>query len=89
MWLSIEDQGVVAVERIVAISQTDAAPVRRLLEAVSASQLITLTGGRKRQSAIILDSNHIVLTALTVKEILQKLEGLYENGKVIATTGCR
>lgn len=78
MWLVIEDQGVIAVERIVAVGVVEAAPIRRLLNLTPSSQVIVLTGGQKRQSAVILDSGHIVLTALTVADITRALNRLRE-----------
>jgi regulator of extracellular matrix RemA (YlzA/DUF370 family) len=74
MWLTIEDQGIIAVERIVTVAQVDAAPVRRLLDQIPASKIIVLTGGRKRQSALILDSGHIILTAWPVEKVHQALD---------------
>jgi regulator of extracellular matrix RemA (YlzA/DUF370 family) len=73
-WILIDDQGLIPIERIVTVGQTESAPMRRLLDQVATEQIIILTGGRKRQAAIILDSGHIVLTALPVTTIQKLLE---------------
>lgn len=72
-WLEIRDQGMVKVDRIVAVASTDAAPVRRLLAALPQTKIISLTGGRRRRSVIMLDSDHVVLTALSVRQVRQYL----------------
>ncbi len=81
MWLIIEDFGSVAVERIVSVAQVESAPIRRLLELIPPSQIIVLTGGRRRQSALILDSGHIVLTAWPVGKIYSELQRIELSGK--------
>lgn len=76
MWLIIEDLGSVPVQRIVAVAEVESAPIRRLLELIPPSQIIVLTGGRRRQSALILDSGHIVLTAWHVARVQAELQSI-------------
>jgi regulator of extracellular matrix RemA (YlzA/DUF370 family) len=48
----------------------EAAPMRRLIQATQPSHVVVLTGGRKRQTVLVLDSGHLVISPLTVAEIL-------------------
>lgn len=72
-WLFLEGYGVIAIERIVAVGPAEAAPIRRLLDVTPASHIIVLTAGHRRQSVVVLDSGHIVLTALPVTRLQQLL----------------
>jgi len=67
--LLIDDQGLVIVERIVAVGPAESAPMRRLLAALPLTKVINLTGGQRRQSVLILDSDHVVITPLSVAEV--------------------
>ena len=72
----IENQGLVITQRIVAIGIADSAGARRLLAALPERLVVNLTGGRKRQSLIVLDSGHLVLSALSLDELVQRLDVL-------------
>lgn len=55
----------VASNRVVAIISPDSAPVKRLIqEARDKNILIDATYGRKTRAVLIMDSNHIVLSAI-------------------------
>jgi len=68
-WIVIEDYGIVMAQRVVALGRSDSAPMRRLVEALPLSKVIGMTGGRRRRSVIVLDSGHVVLTALPVARL--------------------
>jgi regulator of extracellular matrix RemA (YlzA/DUF370 family) len=68
-WIRIHDQGLIPADRIVAVGRAESAAARRLLGAVPLERIVGLTAGRRRQSIIILDSGHVVLTGLAVGEI--------------------
>ncbi|MCB8944032.1 MAG: DUF370 domain-containing protein [Ardenticatenaceae bacterium] len=72
-WLRLANEGAVSLARIVAVGQVEAAPIRRLIQAVQPSHVLILTGGRKRQTVLILDSGHLVITALTMTEVLAEI----------------
>ncbi|MBQ7608409.1 MAG: DUF370 domain-containing protein [Desulfovibrionaceae bacterium] len=60
--------------RIAAIVVPGSAPTRRLREdAREAGRLIDATQGRKTRAIIILDSNHIVLSAIQTETLKQRL----------------
>lgn len=63
-------------DRIIAVVEPDSSPVKRLISASKEkSMLIDATQGRKTQSVIIMDSDHIVLSYLTAKNLNDKLNG--------------
>ena len=67
------DNAVVA-ERVVAVVQPLANPVRRLKdEARRHNKLIDATNGRRTRSVIITDSDHVVLSSLEPRRVLQRL----------------
>lgn len=56
---------VVAASRIIAIVAPDSAPVKRLVqEARERSRLIDASHGRRTRAVVVMDSMHIVLSAL-------------------------
>ncbi|MGQ9603409.1 MAG: DUF370 domain-containing protein [bacterium] len=66
---------VVAGNRIVAIINPGSSPVRRLKEqAHKAGKLIDATEGRRTRSIIIMDSDHLILSAVGIDTITARLE---------------
>ncbi len=61
-----------AANRVIAIIGPDSAPIKRLiLDAKEAGRLIDATCGRRTRAVIVMDSSHLVLSALlpdTIKE---------------------
>ena len=61
---------IVAAERIVSIVSPESAPIKRLVqEAKDAKTAIDATYGRRTRSVIIMDSGHIVLSAVQPETI--------------------
>ena len=68
--LNIGFGNTVAAERVVAIVSPNSAPMKRLKdEAKDEKRLIDATHGRRTRSVIIMDSNHIVLSAIQTETI--------------------
>ena len=68
--LNIGYGNVVAAGRVIAVVGPGAAPIRRLREeARKRGKLIDATQGRKTRSVIIVDSDHVVLSALQAETI--------------------
>ncbi len=62
-------------ERIVAVVGPDSAPIKRLVqEARERGALIDASYGRKTQAVLVMDNDHLVLSALTPEEILARAE---------------
>ena len=61
-------------ERIVAILEAKSLPVKRLRDrAVEENRLIDATAGRKMRSLIVIDSGHVVLSALSPQALDDRL----------------
>ena len=61
--------------RIVAVIAAEAAPTKRLRhDAKQTNRLIDATNGRKTRSVIIMDSNHVVLSALDPATLAERME---------------
>ena len=56
----------VSAGRLIAVVSPDSAPIKRMVqEARDRGQLVDATYGRKTQAVLILDNDHLVLSALT------------------------
>lgn len=65
---------IASAEKIVAIIGPDAAPVKRLVQSAKDQGLIVdATCGRKTRAVIIMDSGHIVLSALLPETIAARV----------------
>jgi extracellular matrix regulatory protein A len=79
--LNIGFGSTVVAERVVAIVSPNSAPMKRLKdEARSDNRLIDATHGRRTRSIIVLDSNHIVLSAIQAETVSQRFTTLKEAG---------
>ena len=66
----------VAVERVVSIAAPDAAPIkRRVQDAKDGGRAVDLCCGKKCRTVLILDSGHVVLSALSVDSVGARLMG--------------
>ena len=63
-----------AAARILSVLDPDSAPIKRVVqEAKERGMLIDASYGRKTQSVILMDTDHVILSALTPDEIGQRL----------------
>ncbi|HGY11872.1 MAG TPA: DUF370 domain-containing protein [Desulfobacterales bacterium] len=77
--LNIGFGGSVVADRVVAIVSPNSAPMRRLKdEAKEEKRLIDATHGRRTRSILIMDSNHVVLSAILAETISQRYATLKE-----------
>ncbi len=75
--LNIGFGNTVIAEHVVAIVSPNSAPMKRLKdEARDSRHLIDVTHGRKTRGIIIMNSNHIVLSAIHAETISQRFEDL-------------
>ncbi len=66
----------IAVDRIMAVVSPDSAPIKRMAqEARDRGILIDATFGRKTRAVLILDNDHLVLSALTPEVVTSRVEG--------------
>ncbi len=81
--LNIGFGSTVVADRVVAIVSPNSAPMKRLKdEAREDRRLIDATHGRRTRSIIVLDSNHIVLSAILAETISQRYAQLRDTSGV-------
>jgi regulator of extracellular matrix RemA (YlzA/DUF370 family) len=77
--LNIGFGSTVVAERVVAIVSPNSAPMKRLKdEAKNDKRLIDATHGRRTRSIIVMDSNHVVLSAIQSETVSQRFATLKE-----------
>lgn len=65
----------VSAARLVAVVSPDSAPMKRLVqESRERGLLIDATYGRKTAAILIMDSDHVVLSALSPEKLTERLE---------------
>ena len=65
----------VSSDKLIAVVAPDAAPVKRIVQEAKASgMLIDATCGRKCKSALVSESNHVVLSAVSCETIQNRAE---------------
>jgi extracellular matrix regulatory protein A len=73
---------VIAMNRVVAIVSPDSAPIRRLVqESRTQGQVIDVTYGRKTKAIIVMDSGHLVLSAIQPETVMGRLEHTRESAR--------
>lgn len=72
----------VSAERLIAIVSPDSAPIKRMAqEARERGVLIDATYGRRTRAVLIMDNDHLVLSALPPETVSNRLSGEKDNGK--------
>ncbi len=75
VFVKIGFSNLVALSRIIAVVNPDSSPVKRLIQdARDRSVLIDATSGRKTRSVLVMDSDHLVLSALSVEDIEKAMQ---------------
>ena len=68
-----------AAERVLAIVAPDSAPIKRLIqEARDRGMLIDASFGRRTQSVLLMDTDHILLSAIPSEELCRRWMGKEE-----------
>ena len=71
--LNIGFGNLVQAEKIIAIVSPDSAPVKRIIqESKDRSMCIDATYGRRTRSVLIMDSDHVVLSALQLETVANR-----------------
>ena len=64
-----------AAQRVLAIMDPDSAPIKRVVqEAKERAMLVDASYGRKTKSVILMDTDHVILSALTPEALTQRWE---------------
>ena len=65
----------IAAQRVLAIVEPDSAPIKRVVsEAKERGMLIDASYGRATKSVILMDTDHVVLSALTTEALAARWE---------------
>jgi len=66
---------IVSANRLIAIVSPESAPIKRLIQdARDRGLLIDATYGRRTRAVIIMDSNHVILSAVQPETVAQRVE---------------
>lgn len=78
--LNIGFGNLVSAERLLAVVSPDTAPIKRIVqEEKERGRVIDASFGRKTRSVLIMDSGHVVLSALTPEVLANRLNGRADN----------
>ena len=67
-------------ERVIAVIASDSAPAKRLIQdAKDSGRAVDCTCGRKTSAVVIMDSDHIILSAIQNETIAGRLAGNEDN----------
>ena len=66
----------ISAQRLVAIVSPDSAPIKRMVqESRERGNLIDATYGRKTAAVLMMDNDHLVLSALTPEKLAERMAG--------------
>lgn len=72
----------VSASRIIAVVSPESSPVKRLIqESRDRGSLIDATSGRKTRAVLVMDSDNLVLSALSVEELAAELGTDWRGGE--------
>ena len=73
---------VVSANKIVSIVSPEAAPIKRIIQEAKDSKIaIDATYGRRTRSVIIMDSGHVILSAVQPETVASRVENYDENNE--------
>lgn len=73
-FISVGFGNLVCADRVVALASPDSSPVKRLIQdAKDDGRVIDVSCGRKTRSVLVLDSDHVILSALQTETIAARL----------------
>ena len=75
-FISVGFNNMINAERVVAVITSDSAPAKRLIqEAKDSGRAIDCTCGRKTRCIIVMDSDHVILSALQNETVSARING--------------
>lgn len=73
---------IVSAERIISIVSPESAPIKRIIQEAKDSKIaIDATYGRRTRSVIIMDSGHVILSAVQPETVASRVENYDENNE--------
>ena len=81
--ISIGFGSMIAPGRVLSVLEPESAPIKRVMqEAKERGMLIDASYGRKTRSVILMDTDHVILSALTPEALAARWEEIEENQDV-------
>ena len=75
-FISIGYGNIVNVDRVISIIGSEAAPTKRMIQSAKDNGMaVDATCGRKTKAVLVMDSGHLVLSAMLPDTIAKKIEG--------------
>ena len=72
----------VAANRVLSLMDPDSAPIKRIIqEAKERGMLVDASYGRKTKSVLLMDTDHVILSALTPDVLSARWEGREDSAK--------
>ncbi|MBQ9416351.1 MAG: DUF370 domain-containing protein [Clostridia bacterium] len=79
-FINIGFGNMVAADRVISLVSPDSAPIKRLVsEAKDAGRVIDVSCGRRTRAVIIMDSDHVILSAIQAETIANRLDNASED----------
>ena len=76
-FISVGYGNIINIDRLVAIMSSNSAPARRLITEARANGLcIDTTMGRRTKAILVMDSSHVILSALHVATLSQRIQAV-------------
>ena len=74
--INIGQGTIISANRIIAIISPESAPVKRIIQdAKTTKKIIDATYGKRTRSVIIMDSDHVILSAIQPETVANKVNG--------------
>lgn len=74
-YISIGYGNIVNADRVISVIATEAAPIKRMIQnAKDNGMAVDATCGRKTKAVLVMDSGHLLLSALLPETIAKKME---------------
>ena len=81
-FVNVGFNNMVNAERVIAVISPDSAPAKRLIQdATDQGRAIDCTSGRKTRCVVVMDTDHIVLSAIQSETISSRLGSAAEEGE--------
>ena len=75
-FVNVGFNNIVNAARVVSVISSDSAPTKRLIQdARDMGRAIDCTSGRKTRSVLIMDSDHVILSAIQTETLSDRLSG--------------
>ena len=80
-FINVGFNNMINTERVIAVITSESAPAKRLIqEATDSGRAIDCTCGRKTRCIIVMDSDHVILSAIQHETVSARMNGGNDDG---------